>query len=176
LARLYLSSRFLTGNRLAGTLQLAGLTLILAGALYRRQAPWPFWGGLLYVPGSAALIYGLAQNRGVLASHLGRRSFQVLGTASFSFYLLHAPILRGLRMAWLNLGWSVRSWSGFALTAITIFVLVQALAIAVCYLYEIPLQKALRKLVPLRAKVPAEAEASEEGERPLRARAAGSST
>jgi peptidoglycan/LPS O-acetylase OafA/YrhL len=151
------------------------LALILAGALYREQAPWPFWGGLLYVPGSAALIYGLAQNRGVLASHLGRRSLQLLGAASFSFYLLHAPILRGLRMAWLNFGWSVGSWSGFLVTAITIFVPVQALAIAVWYLYEIPLQKWLRKFVAPRTKAPAEREPSEE-ERPLRARAAGSST
>jgi peptidoglycan/LPS O-acetylase OafA/YrhL len=175
LARLYLSARFRAGKRLAATLQLAGLALILAGALYREQAPWPLWGGLLYVPGSATLIYGLAQNRGALASHLGCRSIQVLGTASFSFYLLHAPILRGLRIAWLNFGWSVRSWSGFLVTAITIFVLVQALAIAVCYLYEIPLQRALRKLVPSRPKVVAERKSSEDN-RPLRARAAGSSS
>jgi peptidoglycan/LPS O-acetylase OafA/YrhL len=87
----------------------------------------------LYVPGSAALIYGLAQNRGVLASHLGRLSIhQALGAANFSFCLLHGPILRGLRMAWLNFGWSVGSWSGFFVTAITIFVLMQALAMAVC--------------------------------------------
>lgn len=175
LARLYLWARFQTGKRLAATLQLAGLALILAGALYREQAPWPLWGGLLYVPGSAALIYGLAQNRGALAYHLGRRSIQALGTASFSFYLLHAPILRGIRMAWLNFGWSVGSWSGFLVTAITIFVLVQALAIAVCYLYELPLQKALRTLVPSRAKVPAE-RGTREDNRPLRARAAGSSS
>jgi len=175
LARFYLSARFRTSNRLASTLQLAGLALILAGALYREQAPWPLWGGLLYVPGSATLIYGLAQNRGALASHLGRRSLQVLGTASFSFYLLHAPMLRGLRMAGLKFGWSVGSWSGFLLTAITILVLVQALAIAVCYLYEIPLQKKLRTLVPSRPKVPAERETSEDN-KPLRARAAGSSS
>jgi peptidoglycan/LPS O-acetylase OafA/YrhL len=99
----------------------------------------------------------------------------VLGTASFSFYLLHAPMLRGLRMAGLKFGWSVGSWSGFLLTAITILVLVQALAIAVCYLYEIPLQKKLRTLVPSRPKVPAERETSEDN-KPLRARAAGSSS
>jgi len=171
-ARLYLSSRFPAGRRLAGTLQLAGLALILTGALYRAQAPWPFWGGLLYVPGSAALVYGLAQNRGLLASHLGRRSLQVLGTASFSFYLLHAPILRGLRMAWLRFGWSVESWSGFLVTAITIFLAVQVVAIAVCYLYEIPLQRWLRKFVASRPSLPAEPAARGE-DKPLRARAAG---
>jgi len=175
LARLYLSARLRTGNRLAATLQLAGLALILAGALYREQAPWPLWGGLLYVPGSAALIYGLAQNRGALASHMGRRSIQALGAASFSFYLLHAPILRGLRMAWLSFGWSVGSWSGFFVTAIAIFVLVQALAMAVFYFYEIPLQQALRTLVSARPKVPAE-RATQEDNRPLRAKAAGSSS
>jgi peptidoglycan/LPS O-acetylase OafA/YrhL len=176
LARLYLSSRFRTGNRLAAALQVAGLALILAGALYRNQAPWPFWGGLLYVPGSAALIYGLAQNCGWLASHLALRSFHVLGTASFSFYLLHAPILRGLRIAWLHFGWSIGSWSGFLVTALTIFVLVQAFAIAACYLYEIPMQKRLRKLVASRPEVPAEQHATSEDTPPrARARAAGSS-
>ena len=108
-------------------------------------------------------------------SHLGRRSLQILGTASFSFYLIHAPMLRGLRMAWRSFGWSVESWSGFLLTAITILVLVQALAIAVCYLYEIPLQKTLRTLGPSRPKVPAERDPSEDN-KPLRARAAGSSS
>jgi peptidoglycan/LPS O-acetylase OafA/YrhL len=77
-------------------------------------------------------------------------------------------------MAANKFGWSVGSWSGFLLTAITILVLVQALAIAVCYLYEIPLQKTLRTLVPSRPKVPAERETSED--KPLRARAAGSSS
>src|SRR5262245_8110265 len=74
LARFFASSRFRAGHRLAATLQLVGLALIFLGALYRKQAPWPFWGGLLYVPGSAALIYGLAQNRGWLAAHLAWRS------------------------------------------------------------------------------------------------------
>jgi peptidoglycan/LPS O-acetylase OafA/YrhL len=174
LARLYLSTRSRMSNRLAGTLQLAGLALILTGALYRAQAPWPFWGGLLYVPGSATLIYGLAQNRGALAAHLGRRSIQILGTASFSFYLIHAPILRGLRMAWRSFGSSVESWSAFLLTCVTVFVLVQALAIAVCYLYELPLQKALRKLGPSRPNVRAERDPTDV--KPLRARAAGSSS
>jgi hypothetical protein len=59
--------------------------------------------------------------------------------------------------------------SGFFVTAITIFVLMQALAMAVCYFHEIPLQQALRTLVPTRPKIPAKRETSEDN-KPLCAR------
>jgi peptidoglycan/LPS O-acetylase OafA/YrhL len=64
--------------------QLLGILLIVAGALYRDHAPWPMWGGLLYVPGSTLLVFGLAGG-GLLATHLSRPWLHRLGCASFSF-------------------------------------------------------------------------------------------
>jgi peptidoglycan/LPS O-acetylase OafA/YrhL len=170
LAYFYLSSRPRHGAVIATLLQGAGSILIFLGAVYRGHAPWPLWGGLLYLPGSALLIYGLAQQRGVFASHLSHAWLNRLGTASFSFYLIHAPIFRGLRLAWSHFGWHVTTWTGFALTALVAFLAVQSLAFAVCYGYEIPVQKRLRRLVASRQRGSADSEIRQAG--PLRARAA----
>ena len=176
LASLYFSSPRRHGAMTSSILQVTGCVLIAVAAVYRQHAPWPFWGGLLYVPGSAVLVYGLAQNNGLLAVHLSHRWLNRLGTASFSFYLLHAPLLRCLRFLWNRFDWQVTSWTGFAVTALASYLAVQVLAIAVCYRYEIPIQKWLRKwmaspelpqLDSAETKIPQDA--------PLRARAASSS-
>ena len=175
LANLYLSSSARPGVVLASLLEILGSALILLGAVYREHAPWPLWGGLLYVPGSTLLIYALAQQRGVLASHLSHRWLNLLGTASFSFYLIHAPIIRGLKAIWSHFGWQVTSWAGFAATALIVYVVVQSIAIAICNGYEIPMQKKLRKGMASKPRPPADPEVRPEGSTPLRARAAGSS-
>jgi len=54
----------------------------------------PASGGLLYAPGSALLILGLAYGRGFFVAHLNRPVLKRLGTASFSLYMIHHPILR----------------------------------------------------------------------------------
>jgi peptidoglycan/LPS O-acetylase OafA/YrhL len=173
-AHFYLFSPRRHGAVAATFLQVFGAAFILLGAVYREQAPWPLWGGLLYVPGSALLIYGLAQKCGVLVSHLSHPWLNRLGTASFSLYLIHAPILRGLRFLWSHFSWQVASWTGFAATALVIYLAVQSLAIAICYGYEIPMQKWLRRLVasPQRSA----ADLGPHQGSPLRARAASSST
>src|SRR5437899_12410051 len=84
LARVFLTS---SGQKLAGVSGLAqatGIGLLIAGAMSRPYAPWPLWGGLLYVPGSILLILGLAHGRGVFVAHLSRPGLNRLGVASFS--------------------------------------------------------------------------------------------
>jgi peptidoglycan/LPS O-acetylase OafA/YrhL len=175
LAHFYLSSSPRHRAVASTFLQVFGAALILLGAVYREHASWPLRGGLLYVPGSALLIYGLAQKCGVLASHLSHAWLNRLGTASFSFYLIHAPILRGLRFLGSHFGWQVTSWTGFTATALAVYLAVQSLAIAICYGYEIPVQKWLRKLVPSPQTLVATDSKIRQGP-PLRARAASSST
>jgi peptidoglycan/LPS O-acetylase OafA/YrhL len=174
LATLYLGSPRTCGAVAASFLEGLGIALIFLGAVYRDHAPWPFWGGLLYLPGSALLVYGLAQNRGVFASHLSHRWLNVLGTASFSFYLIHAPLLRGLRFLWSHFAWQVTSWPGLLATVLVVYLAVQVLAIACCYGYEIPVQKWLRRLLAAPQTPSAGPEIRQS--RPLRARAASSST
>ena len=40
---------------LSSLAQVLGVALIVTGAVYRADAPWPLWGGMLYVPGSVLL-------------------------------------------------------------------------------------------------------------------------
>jgi peptidoglycan/LPS O-acetylase OafA/YrhL len=149
LAGVFLARVFLTpsSRRLAtvsGLAQALGLALIIAGALSRRDAAWPLWGGLLYVPGSVLLVLGLAGGRGFFVAHLSRPWLHGLGVASFSLYLIHVPLLRATKGVCLFFGWEVHSWLVFGLVAIAMFVVVQTAALIVCSGYELPLQKCLR--------------------------------
>ena len=158
LAGVYLARGFLANpasrtQTVASLAQLGGILLIVAGALYREHAPWPMWGGLLYLPGSTLLVFGLASGGGLFAAHLSRSWLHRLGTASFSFYMLQAPMMRALKGVSLRFGWEVSSWAGFCLVTALLFVLVQGTALMVCYVYEIPLQKKLRSLMVVRRGV-----------------------
>ena len=148
LARGFLNASWKTGGSTAGFAQVAGVLLIVAGAMSRRYAPWPLWGGLLYVPGSALLVLSLAVGRGFLAAHLSRPWLQQLGTASFSFYLIHAPMLRYVRNVARILGWEAHSWIDFWVVTIVMFVVIQTSAFVLCHCYEIPVQKRLRASLP----------------------------
>lgn len=144
LARFFLTSTTPNLRTFSVLAQVAGIALIIAGAAYRKYAPWPFWGGLLYIPGSSLLILGLAYGRGALVTHLSGRWLHTLGTASFSLYMIHTPILRAVKGICFHFGWSVRTWPSFWLVAITMFALVQSIALVLCYRYEIPVQNHLR--------------------------------
>src|SRR5262249_9993545 len=55
LVGVFIAHFYLTGSNqklrsIASYLQVTGLALIICGALYRPDAPWPLWGGLLYTP------------------------------------------------------------------------------------------------------------------------------
>jgi len=154
LGRLFLTAPRVKVTTAAGFAQATGIALIVAGAMYRPHAGWPFLGGLLYVPGSALLLLGLAYGRGFFVNHLSQLWLTRLGTASFSFYLIHAPMLRTAKGACIYLGWEVHSWAAFWAVAVGLFVVVQAAAFVVCYRYEIPLQKRLRSLLRTRTTSP----------------------
>ena len=70
-----------------------------------------------------------------------------LGVASYSFYLLHAPMLRALKSVFLVTGSEVGSWAAFGALAAVTFVAIQVTALIVCSAYELPVQKRLRDLV-----------------------------
>jgi peptidoglycan/LPS O-acetylase OafA/YrhL len=146
-ARLFLSMAAVKLGAYAGIFQALGVALIVAGAAARAHAPWPLWGGLLYVPGSALLVLGLAYGGGFFASHLSRPLLSQLGAASFSLYLLHAPILRIVKNICHLIGWGVRSWPAFWCTTVGLLVVVQVVALIVHQQYEIPAQRFLRGLL-----------------------------
>ena len=145
LARLYLSWPVLRPDVFPRLTQAAGVALIVAGAILRKQAPWPLWGGLLYVPGAALLVLGLAYGGGTFAAHLSRPWLIRLGMASFSFYMIQAPILRATKGVFWKLGWEVRSWAEFWVVIAVMFVVIQAAALLMHRWYEIPMQKRLRR-------------------------------
>jgi peptidoglycan/LPS O-acetylase OafA/YrhL len=147
LGRAYLMRSEPEPSIFAGPLQAAGVLLIVAGAMYRAHAPWPFWGGLLYLPGSALLVAGLAWGPGILGAHLSHNWLNRLGIASFSFYLVHAPILRIAKGMALHFGWEVHSWGAFCLVAAGMFMIAQTAALIMCNWYEIPAQRYLRSLM-----------------------------
>jgi len=171
LAEFYLAERRERSAISANTLQLAGVILVALGATYRPHAPWPLWGGLLYLPGAMLLVYGLVQGKGILRAACGGELMHRLGVASFSFYLFHAPFLRCLRMVWLRLGWQASSWVEALAAGLLVFGVTQACALAICYRFEIPVQKRLRKWFAPKSKAPDDRQAVTE-EPPLRARAA----
>ena len=153
LARVFLTS---SGQKLVGISGLAqatGIVLLIVAAMYRQDAPWPLWGGLLYLPGALLLVLGLAYGRGSFVAHLSRPWLKRLGTATFSLYLIHVPVLRGVRGVCLHLGWEVRSWPASWAVVIAVFMIVQTAALLVCYGYELPLQKRLRGLLVQRREV-----------------------
>jgi peptidoglycan/LPS O-acetylase OafA/YrhL len=155
LARVFLTESVRKPAAVAGIAQTAGIVLLIAGAVYRQHAPWPFWGGLLYVPGSALIIFGLAlsRGRGFLAAHLGRPWIRQLGIASFSFYMIHVPLLRTVRGLCYHFGWEVHSWTAFWAVTVGMFALIQTGAFIVCYGYEMAIQKYLRRLVRQRSSL-----------------------
>src|SRR5438552_5050690 len=153
LARVFLTS---SGQKLAGVsgpAQATGIGLLIVAAMYRPYAAWPLWGGLLYLPGAVLLVLGLAYGRGLFVAHLNRPWLKRLGMASFSLYLIHVPLLRGVRGVCLHLGWEVRSWPASWAVVIAMFMVVQTVALLLCYGYELPLQKRLRSLLVRRREV-----------------------
>lgn len=154
LARAFLTLRMRKIATASGMVQAIGFALIIAGAIYRKKAPWPFWGGLLYVPGSALLILGLASGRGFFANHLSKPWLNRLGLASFSLYLVHAPILRAVKGVCLRRGWEVSTWTGFVAVTVGMFVVVQSVALAIHYYYEMPAQRRLRGVIRQHHSVP----------------------
>ncbi len=149
LARFFLASPRATLTRYSTLMQLVGILLIAGGAIYRPVAPWPLWGGWLYLPGSLLLILGLSYGQGSLVAHLSHPWLNRLGVASFALYLVHVPLLRVAKGVSSSLfQWEVQSWGAFWLIAVGLFLVIQTCALLLCFLFEIPLQQRLRALTP----------------------------
>lgn len=149
-ARAFMARPRMRSATLAVLAQMLGLGLIVTGAMYRVHAPWLLWGGLLYLPGSALLVFGLAQSRGFLATHLSHPWLDRLGMASFCLYMLQAPLLRAMKGVCLHFGWEVRGWPVLGAVVVVMFLLVQTSAFILHYLYEIPVQRWLRSWLSTR--------------------------
>ncbi|MGH8594767.1 MAG: hypothetical protein ACREV3_13225 [Gammaproteobacteria bacterium] len=67
---------------------------------------------------------------------------------SFSLYMVHTPILPAVKGICLHFGWQVQSSVAFVGVTAGMFVVIQTIALVMCYGYEIPLQKRLRSLLP----------------------------
>jgi peptidoglycan/LPS O-acetylase OafA/YrhL len=133
LGRVLLRATWAKLAAVSGLTQATGIVLIVAGAMWRRYAPWPLWGGLLYVPGSSLLVLGLVGARGFFAAHLSGRWLHRLGTASFSLYMVHTPILRAVKGICLHFGWQVQSSVAFVGVTAGMFVVIQTIALVMCY-------------------------------------------
>jgi peptidoglycan/LPS O-acetylase OafA/YrhL len=141
---IFLGDRARRFARWSGLMQAAGFVVLASGAIYRAQAPWPLWGGLLYVPGASLLVLGLAYGDGILARHLSGRFARRLGMASFCLYLMQAPLLRGMRALWMLRGWTVNNWPAFCIVLAALFVSIQAAALFMHTQYEHRLRGVLR--------------------------------
>jgi peptidoglycan/LPS O-acetylase OafA/YrhL len=146
LARAFLSAHAQRWAAWSISAQISGLAYLVAVVLWRDHAPWPLRGGLIYVPGAALLVFGLAYSRGFFAAHLGGPWLRRLGMASFSFYMLHTPMCRALRGVYYHFGWETNTWMGFWFVAISAYIVVQAAAFVMFYKFELPMQKWLRSL------------------------------
>ena len=127
--------------------QMVGISMVIVGAIYREHAPWPLWGGLLYLPGSAVLILGLAGGRGFVVQHLDQPWVKLLGVASFAFYMIHGPLLSWTKNLFFYFGWKVNSWPIFWGVCVTVFVIIQVISLIVNGLFEVPIQQRLRTLI-----------------------------
>ena len=152
MAGMFLAQMFLKWpeQKVAGWSRLAqavGIFMIIGGALYRKHASWPFWGGLLYLPGSAILILGLAGGCGFFVRHLNQPWVKRLGVTSFAFYMIHGPLLRWTKNLFFYLGWEVTSWPLFWGVCITLFMLILLGSLIVNSWFEAPFQRRLRTLI-----------------------------
>ena len=151
LAGVYLTKVFLGSQKLISwssptVMQVFGISLIIVGAIGKQYAHWLFHGGLLIIPGAALLILGLAYGHGYLVLHLSQAWVHRLGVASFSFYMVHDPMLRALRGICFYFNISVHSWGMLIALALAMFGLAQTAALLIYRYYEIPLQTLLRTI------------------------------
>jgi peptidoglycan/LPS O-acetylase OafA/YrhL len=146
LARLFMAPRAYRWAAFSVPAQICGLTYLVGVVFWRDYAPWPLSGGLIYVPGAALLVFGLAHSRGIFAAHLSGPWLRRLGMASFSFYMLHTPMMRALKGVYYYFGWETRTWAGFWSVALTAYIVIQTAAFIMLYNFELPTQKWLRGL------------------------------
>ena len=126
----------------------AGLAILLltAGAWMQQLFSWPLQDAFDYLPGAALLIYILARGSGWVAAHLSGRRMEVLGMASFSFYMIHMPVIRCVRGVMRHFDVLSPSPTVIAATVIGTFLAAQVCAILLCRHFELPVQKWMKNL------------------------------
>ncbi|MGI8748677.1 MAG: acyltransferase family protein [Deinococcus sp.] len=127
--------------RAAALLTLLGLAGTLLLMVYSGAVTVPPLRNALVIPFMAALIWGLAHGRGMVARLLAWRPMIALGEASYSLYILHVPV-------YLWLDWARRHFSqttsapGFRFFLVYLGVLV-LLSLATYAWVERPAQRAV---------------------------------
>jgi peptidoglycan/LPS O-acetylase OafA/YrhL len=139
--------RFSVNGRKNWILIGGGLLLIVAGIAMSLKAPAYLANGPLAGPGAAFLIYGLAGGYGFLARWLSLPWIVLLGGSSFSFYLIHDPIIRVCRGIFQHFHLNITGLSEALVVGGVLFVITQALSIVIFKKVELPIQKRLRGLI-----------------------------
>ena len=132
-------------ERATTTLAGAAMLLLLIGGWMQQLIPWPFQDAMKYMPGGVLLIYVLSRGTGALARHLSARPLKVLGMASFAFYLIHMPVIRCVRGVLRHFDILSPSWPVITVIVMGTFLAIQACAIALCWRFELPMQKVLKR-------------------------------
>jgi peptidoglycan/LPS O-acetylase OafA/YrhL len=121
-----------------------GVSLLGAGAFLQMVHPWPFQYAVNSLPGAALLIYVLARGQGCVTMHLSVPTMELLGMASYSFYLIHMPVIRCVRGVFRHFHYLAPAPHIVVLSILGTFFLAQASALALFRLYEMPLHLSLK--------------------------------
>ena len=125
----------------------AGLALITVAIGCDAFVPSYLANGPLAGPGAALLIYGLSNGEGLLARWLSHRWIVLLGASSYSFYLIHDPVIRICRGFAQHYQLNITGpWRALVVGTV-LFIVLQALSICVFKQIELPIQKRLRSLM-----------------------------
>ena len=124
----------------------AELTPLAGAALLQKLHPWPLQYAVNYLPGAGLLIYALARGRGRVTSHLSTDSMELLGMASYSFYLIHMPVIRCVRGVFRHLHFVSPTAPVVALEVVATFLIAQICAIILFRRFETPAHQALKRL------------------------------
>ena len=127
-------------------LSAAGVLMLAVGTILQKLHPWPFQYAVNYLPGAALLIYALARGRGRVASHLSLQSMELLGMASYSFYLIHMPVIRCVRGVFRHLHIDSPPAGLIVLEVMAAFLIAQVCAIILFRHVEVPAHRALKRL------------------------------
>jgi peptidoglycan/LPS O-acetylase OafA/YrhL len=93
----------------------------------------------LYLPFCIVIIFlGLLREKSFVSQLLSTKVFSVLGKSSYAFYLIHMGLIHELLSPYFN----EKTTAG----AITIFLVLVALSIAIYYLFEEPVNKKIRSI------------------------------
>jgi peptidoglycan/LPS O-acetylase OafA/YrhL len=130
-------------NSMGGVFSVLASIIIITALGFSSSLPYPLIHNSLLAPVFALLIYGLASNRGMIASFLSLPSLVLLGEASYALYLTHLPLSRYMNKLAKTFG-----VDGF--TSVSFFIVYSIVAvllsIAILKLIEDPARRAIRKL------------------------------